>query len=385
MSSLTSGPRPATTPEPGHVDQPADVMVASTDVPRRALCPTIGPSTLEPVDQITITILVDNSFDLLIPDTGPARRARKADIARVPASQYEDGTTVPGLRAEHGFCAMVAVRRGEKTQTLLMDTGITPDGMLVNADLLGVHLSAVEAVVLSHGHYDHTGGLAGLAHRHDSGLPLVLHPGAWSRRRILVPGQTPDALPTLSRTAIEAAGFRIVERRQPSLLLDGQVLVTGEIDRITEYEQGMPLHQAYRGGNWVPDPLILDDQAIVVHLRGRGLVVLTGCGHAGAVNIVRHALRLTGTDRLCALIGGLHLNGAAFEPVIKPTIAALTELAPELIVGAHCTGWNAQQQLAAAFPTAFVPNSVGTRYTLMAATGYGLNESFPASGWPVQP
>lgn len=329
--------------------------------------PRRGPTALAPVDEVTVTVLVDNSFDLLAPDTGAARRARKADIQRIRAPHYEEGTTVPGLRAEHGFSAVVTVRCGATTRTVLLDTGITPDGMLVNADLLGVGLSTVEAVVLSHGHYDHTGGLAGLARRrHGRDLPLVLHPDVWSRRRILEPGRAPDLLPTLNRSVIESEGFSLTEQRHPSLLFGGQVLVTGEIDRTTEYERGMPGHEAYRDGRWVPDPLILDDQAIVVLLRGRGLVVVTGCGHAGAVNTVRHALRLTGTDRLCALIGGLHLSGTAFEPVIGPTIAALSELAPDLIVGAHCTGWNAQRRLAQAFPTVSVPSSVGTRYTLTA-------------------
>jgi 7,8-dihydropterin-6-yl-methyl-4-(beta-D-ribofuranosyl)aminobenzene 5'-phosphate synthase len=112
---------------------------------------------------------------------------------------------------------------------------------------------------------------------------------------------------------------------------------------------------------------VVDDQALVVHVRGRGLVVLTGCGHAGAVNIVRHAQRLTGVDRLHALVGGLHLTGPAFEPVIAPTVAALTELAPDLLVPGHCTGWRAQHALAAALPGAWVPGSSGSTYLAVAA------------------
>ena len=102
-------------------------------------------------------------------------------------------------------------------------------------------------------------------------------------------------------------------------------------------------------------------------MRGRGLVVITGCGHAGVVNIIRHAMRLTGVSRLLAVIGGFHLSGPAFEPVIEPTVAALTELAPELIVPGHCTGWRAQHTLASALPAAWVQTSVGTTYTLSAA------------------
>jgi 7,8-dihydropterin-6-yl-methyl-4-(beta-D-ribofuranosyl)aminobenzene 5'-phosphate synthase len=145
------------------------------------------------------------------------------------------------------------------------------------------------------------------------------------------------------------------------------VLITGEVDRTTDFEQGMPYHEAQRDGRWEPEPLIIDDQALVVHVRGRGLVVLTGCGHAGAVNIARHAMSLTGVDRLHGLLGGFHPTRPGFEPIIGPTVDALTELAPDVIVPAHCTGWRAQHRQAAALPEAFVPNAVGASFVMEAA------------------
>ena len=150
--------------------------------------------------------------------------------------------------------------------------------------------------MLSHGHFDHAGGLAGLAGKRGTrSLPMVIHPRVWTRRRLAVPGREPMELPTLSRRALETEGFAVIERREPSLLADGCVLITGEVDRTTEFERGMPpAHQEWTGSAWQHDPLVLDDQALVVHVRGQGLVVLTGCGHAGAINIVRHAQRLTG-------------------------------------------------------------------------------------------
>jgi 7,8-dihydropterin-6-yl-methyl-4-(beta-D-ribofuranosyl)aminobenzene 5'-phosphate synthase len=96
-------------------------------------------------------------------------------------------------------------------------------------------------------------------------------------------------------------------------------------------------------------------------------VVLTGCGHAGAVNIARHALRLTGGERLYALLGGLHLTGPGFESIIEPTVAALVGMAPAVVVPAHCTGWRAQMRLAQELGDAFVPGAVGSRYTFAAA------------------
>ena len=134
--------------------------------------------------------------------------------------------------------------------------------------------------------------------------------------------------------------------------------------RTTDFEHGMPNHEAWHDGRWEPDPLILDEQGLVVHVRGCGLVVITGCGHAGAVNIARHAMRLTGVDRLHALLGGFHLTGPAFEPIIEPTVATFTDMAPDVLVPAHCTGWKAQHRLAAALPAAFVPNAVGTSFAL---------------------
>jgi 7,8-dihydropterin-6-yl-methyl-4-(beta-D-ribofuranosyl)aminobenzene 5'-phosphate synthase len=338
-------------------------VVAS--IPRPAEGVAVDPIVLEPVDEVLITTLVDNSYDALMADSGAAHRTPFARIPEVAAPQFVGGQTVPGLVAEHGFSALVTTRRGAITHTVLFDTGVSPDGMATNLERLGLDVGAIEVVVLSHGHFDHAGGFPGLARlRHRSGMPLTVHPLVWSRRRFAIPGQPGWELPTLSRSALEAEGLEVIERRQPSLLLDGSVLITGEVDRTTEFEHGLPNHDAWRDGRWEPDPLVLDEQALVVHLRGRGLVVLTGCGHAGAVNIARHAMRLTGVNRLHGLLGGFHLGGPAFEPIIEPTVAAFTEMAPDVLVPAHCTGWKAQHRLAAALPTAFVPNAVGTSFTL---------------------
>jgi 7,8-dihydropterin-6-yl-methyl-4-(beta-D-ribofuranosyl)aminobenzene 5'-phosphate synthase len=317
---------------------------------------------LEPVDEITVTTLVDNSFDALLPPSPGVARA-SFGVGWAEAPQYESGRTMTGLIAEQGFSALVTVRRGEQTSTVLFDAGLTPTTLVENAARLDVDWASVQSVVLSHGHFDHSGGLAGLR-----ALPLVVHPGLWTQRRLAGPSGHAVELPTLSRSSLEGEGWSVLERREPSLLLDGCVLVTGEVDRVTEFELGMPpAHQALVDGSWQHDPLVLDDQALVVHLRGKGLLVLTGCGHAGAVNIARHAMRLTGVDTLYALVGGLHLGGPFFEPVIAPTVAAFAELAPALLMPTHCTGWRAHHALAAALPTSWLAPSVGTTLTLSAS------------------
>ncbi|MFE5033445.1 MBL fold metallo-hydrolase [Streptomyces sp. NPDC056683] len=339
---------------------------AAWSAPRVAEGPAVDPVTLPEVDEVTVTTMVDNTFDALLASAAGVTRA-PVGTGRTAAPQFAGGETVAGLRAEHGFSALVTVRTGNASSTLLFDTGASPDALAVNAERLGIDVGGLQGVVLSHGHFDHAGGFDGLARlRGRSGLPLTLHPAVWTRRRLELPTGERLEMPTLSRAALEREGFEVIERRQPSLLAGG-VLITGEVDRVTEFEHGMPrAHQAWDGNGWRHDPLVIDDQALVINVRGRGLVVVTGCGHAGVVNIVRHAMRLTGVGSLLALIGGFHLSGPAFEPVIGPTVAALTELAPELIVPGHCTGWRAQHTLAAALPGAWVQTSVGTTYTLNA-------------------
>jgi 7,8-dihydropterin-6-yl-methyl-4-(beta-D-ribofuranosyl)aminobenzene 5'-phosphate synthase len=327
------------------------------------------PIPLESVDGVHVTTLVDNSFDVLLPDEGLVRRwgpsGTAGEIPVVPTGLAEGGKTFDFLRAEHGFSALIELRVNGRLRRVLFDTGVTPDGLTGNLDRLGISPDTFEAIVLSHGHFDHVMGLDGLAERLGRrNLPLLLHPDFWSRRRIVIPGRQAWELPVPSRTWIEGVGFQIVEDRQPSFLLDGTLLVTGEVDRTTDFETGFPVHQAWRDGDWRPDPLIHDDQAVVLHVRDKGLVVLTGCGHAGIVNIVRHAKHLTGVEKVYAVLGSFHLTGGLFEQIIPQTVASLAAERPHVVVPAHCTGWKAQHALAATLPEAFRPNAVGSRFEL---------------------
>jgi 7,8-dihydropterin-6-yl-methyl-4-(beta-D-ribofuranosyl)aminobenzene 5'-phosphate synthase len=319
---------------------------------------------LEPVDAVSITTLVDNVTDVFMPDQGPARRPVFALTPRRAVASLE-GPAPDQLVAEHGFSALVTIRKGRRDHHLLFDAGVSPDGLVENMSRLDIDPGDIEAIVCSHGHFDHTTGLDGLSRRLGrTNLPVLLHPDFWNRRRVHLPGREAVEIPTTSRRALEGVGFTIVEERQPSFLLDGSVLITGEVDRTTGYERGFPIQDAWRDGAWTPDPLVLDDQALVVHVSGKGLVVLTGCGHAGVVNICRYALRLTGVDRLYTVMGGFHLNGPLFEPLIDRVCTDLAALGPSVVVPAHCTGWRAHHALARRFGEAFVPNSVGTRFEL---------------------
>lgn len=323
------------------------------------------PVRLEPVDSLTVTTLVDNMTDLLLADEGPATRSPFTLAVRpeLPARFLEHGRTGDALRAEHGFSCLATIEKAGRTTNVLFDAGLTPDGLTENMRRLELSPGDIDIIVLSHGHWDHTTGMHGLAAQLGrTNLPVLIHPEFWSRRRIALPGRDPIELPTTSKAALEGAGFEVVEQTQPSFLLDGSLLVTGEVDRTTDFEQGFPVHQAHREARWQPDPLILDDQALVANVRSRGLVVLTGCGHSGIVNILRYVRKLTGEPRIHAVIGGFHLSGPFFEKVIEPTCEALAMFEPDHLVPCHCTGWRATHAIAARFPEAFIQNSVGTRF-----------------------
>jgi 7,8-dihydropterin-6-yl-methyl-4-(beta-D-ribofuranosyl)aminobenzene 5'-phosphate synthase len=311
---------------------------------------------LGPVDKLSVLTVCDNTVDMLLPNEGPAKRLSLAGMARqapmLEAPTLRGGKAANAPLGQHGFSALVEIRKGSRVRRLLFELGSRRRMRRKSA---------------RHGHFDHTTGLSGLIGQLGrANLPVLIHPEFWARRRLAIPGE-PFELPTTSRRALEDAGFGIIKQRQPSFLYDRSVLITGEVDRVTGFEKGFPIHQAWRGGGWEPDPLILDDQALIAHVAGRGLVVLTGCGHAGIVNICRYAQRLTGVEKLHAVIGGFHLTGPLFEPVIGDTVRALEQLAPEVIVPSHCTGWKATHGIARRMPGAFIQNSVGTTFHRTAA------------------
>jgi 7,8-dihydropterin-6-yl-methyl-4-(beta-D-ribofuranosyl)aminobenzene 5'-phosphate synthase len=231
------------------------------------------------------------------------------------AKALEEGTAPDAPLAEHGFSVLVEVHKGDTTRRVLFDTGLTPQGCVNNLHRLGWDPGDLEVIVCSHGHFDHTTGCPGSS---TSSAPPACrsspNPEFWNHRRLAIPGAEPFELPTTSRRALEDAGFDIIENRQPSFLFGRSVVVTREVDRTSGFEQGFPIHQARRNGSWEPDPLILDDQALIANVAGKGLVVITGCGHAGVINTCRYAQRLSGVDQLHAVIGGFHLNGPLFAP-----------------------------------------------------------------------
>ena len=315
--------------------------------------------TIKPVQKVEITTLEDNFIDLTSGDNSSVvKRGRPAGKTALAGS----------ILAEHGFSAFIKVGAEDRDRAMLMDFGLSDDVAARNAKTLGMDLSQVETAVLSHGHRDHFGGLAAVAaEMNRKGVAFVAHPSAFKPNRFIFLG--PDMkIPMASADAAEVsrAGFKLVTSEKPMPLLDGHVLFLGEVPRKTAFEQGMPNAACMKEGR-VEKDILEDDTAVVLNLAEKGLVVLSGCAHSGIINTVRHAREVTGISKVHAIMGGFHLSGPVFEPIIQDTVAALKEMAPDYIIPTHCTGRRAINAIEAALPGAFILNMSGTTLTFRSS------------------
>jgi 7,8-dihydropterin-6-yl-methyl-4-(beta-D-ribofuranosyl)aminobenzene 5'-phosphate synthase len=310
------------------------------------------PIRLQQIDSLDVTILVDNSIDIFLPGDETTRR---------PPISW-DWSEKRQLVAEHGYSVLLTVHRNDESRSVLYDAGLSREAAIHNLDVLGLDVKHVEDMVLSHGHADHHGGLEGMLRRIGrKNLPFILHPDAWQDRKIVFPTGTEIHLPPPSRKILEDQEVKILEERGPTLLLDGTVLVSGQVERLTSFEKGFPIHHVRHNGGWRPDPWIWDDQGIICNVKGRGLVVVSSCSHSGVVNVLQNARRITGVEKVHAFIGGFHLTGGIFEKIIPETIEQLKQIGPDIVVPGHCTGWKAVHQIARLLPESYVPTSVGTQ------------------------
>jgi 7,8-dihydropterin-6-yl-methyl-4-(beta-D-ribofuranosyl)aminobenzene 5'-phosphate synthase len=313
---------------------------------------TKDTAKIKEADSLEIVSLVDNALDF-------HSSVEKKEVQSF-RQWTKQGFEFP--RAEHGFSMLLRINYRSEVRTVLFDTGCSTDGVVWNAKKLGVDLGEIELVVLSHGHYDHFGGLlAVLEEVGKTDLPLVVHEDMFKVR-----GQGTDIVhcyPSFpSKEQLSKA--KLVYTKQPQLFLNDLLLVTGEIPRETSFEIGFLQHKSFESGAWKTDPSILDDRAIAVLVKEKGLVVVSGCAHAGIVNTVRYAKQIAEAENVYAVIGGLHLAGKQNEIRIDQTVDALKRLNPQLIISSHCTGWKAMFAMAKALPNAFVWGSVGNRYSL---------------------
>jgi 7,8-dihydropterin-6-yl-methyl-4-(beta-D-ribofuranosyl)aminobenzene 5'-phosphate synthase len=264
------------------------------------------------------------------------------------------------LMAVHGVSYLVEASREGRIFRTLVDVGSNPAVLFHNMDALGVAPGCIDAIVLTHCHWDHTRGLSEVVKKiGKENLPVVAHPAIY--RSVF------SITPRLRYTGVDHADFPgpvaenggvLLLTKDPVRLADG-LATTGEIDRITDYEGS-------GGGIRSDDGLIAednmpDDISLLANVKDRGLVVITGCSHAGIVNIVRQARRITGVTRLSAVIGGLHLVNADSAKIDK-TVDGLAQTGVELVSAGHCTGFEAQCALRRALGQRFEPMQCGSRY-----------------------
>ena len=313
---------------------------------------------LNEVDRVEIQTLQDNYIDVAAFDG--------TDVVK-RAMPLKDGEIKNSILAEHGFSAVVTATAGGTSRNLLFDFGFSPQGAAFNADALGLDLSSIEAMVLSHGHMDHFGGLLALVEKvGKQGIELILHPQAFRKPRYIKVSETLKVnLPALPREKIAEAGVVLIESQEPRPLLDSRLLFLGQIPKKTDFEKGFPRMFYDEDGRSKWDP-IEDDTAVAAHVKGKGLIILSGCAHSGIVNTVKYAQDLTGVDKIYAVMGGFHLTGADFEPIIKPTADALKALDPTYIIPTHCTGRKAVMHLEKEMPDKFLLNMSGTRMVFAA-------------------
>ena len=338
--------------------------------------------SIQEIHQISITILMDNSTDFLLTNSAHAKR---------PSLIVNERFNLPPPVAEHGFSALVNIVKDTKNKaeknssnTFLFDTGVSENGVIHNADIFGIDFKQIDGIILSHGHFDHFAGLVNVLKRMSPSsrrtatttstnhvIDIYTHPDAFLRRWEIYPDGKRAKSPFLDERHLQELGAIIHKTTNVRFLPSEEsplLLITEQIPRETSFEKGFPFQYAESPSdekNLVPDPLIKDDQAIVANIRDKGLVIVTGCGQAGVINTINYAKKITGVDKIYAIIGGFHLpaDGGIYEEAIGPTLKELQKADPEYIVPCHCTGWKATNKIINLMPEKFIQSGVGTVFT----------------------
>ena len=322
---------------------------------------------LKLIDSLVAEVITDDVSDTYVSKTLFA--VSEFSNVVLAGAKVISGETL--LCANLGFGLRLVSQAENIRHTLLFDTG--PEGAIFirNCANLGIRLGEVEAIAVSHGHWDH---MAALPHAveaivHDGGKVAVhVNPGMFNERAIRLRSGTVVPVANVPTPGdLEQRGAQVVNDAEDRLLLDGHFYYSGEIPRVTPFEKGRVDHLARTRPDapWEPDPLLMDERMLVAHVRNLGLIVLSACSHAGIVNVCLHARDLFPDAPIYCIMGGLHLGGV-MEQIIPDTVDGLRPFRIPHIITGHCTGWRAVHALADAFGNAVSQSAVGTKYTFDA-------------------
>ncbi|MGB9726122.1 MAG: MBL fold metallo-hydrolase [Fervidicoccaceae archaeon] len=259
---------------------------------------------------------------------------------------------------QHGISLLIEVNAGGEKKNIMIDVGQNSMALLYNMKLMNIDPHSIDAIILTHCHYDHTQGVTKILKKiGKKEIPVIAHPDIFRLNFIDYPFlRHVGVMKSDSKELIEKSGGRLYLTRDPLRVFPGLV-TTGEVKRQTDFEEvGIPLRTITDDGRVIGDAM--NDDLSVVGILKDGLVILTGCSHAGIVNIVKHSIELTGINRLLAVIGGFHLIEASQERIRK-TVEALAQLNVQSIYAGHCTGFKAQVELYKEFGDRFKPLHTG--------------------------
>jgi 7,8-dihydropterin-6-yl-methyl-4-(beta-D-ribofuranosyl)aminobenzene 5'-phosphate synthase len=331
------------------------------------------------IDRLAVRVLVD-SYQIAV---APSYSRENVDVERFG---WALGEAPPdkAIVSEFGLSLHAASVRGDETRNVLVDFGFTANALNNNIELLGVDPTSLDALILSHGHYDHFGGMAGFLRAAEGklkqGTPFVIGgEECFCARRWTAPPLTGN-FGAIDRTALQAAKLTVVSAEQPSLIAD-HAFITGQVP-LTTFEKVLSpskmtvgvnggfgcyadkLPEDERQGGTIPDQF-RHEIATVYNLKGRGLIVLTSCSHRGVVNIVERAQAVSGVKKVHAILGGFHL--APFkEDYVRQVVAGLREIDPDYVVPMHCTGepfWDLARN---EMPNKLLRAYTGTRFVFNA-------------------
>lgn len=308
---------------------------------------------VQAVEKLEILVVVDNYADTMLgPAPGVVRQPMGVD-GKLPSDT---------LLAEHGLCLLLTAEAAGRRARVLLDAGYSPAAAPRNLRQMGISGGNLDAIVISHGHEDHVGALEELW-EWGGKPPVYLHPKAFACPRYYKAddGVLYESPKMLEREVLLGRGMDLRENTGPAVIGEGLFLVTGEIPRRTNFEHGLPGSLMVEDGREIPDT-VPDDQAVVIDLAGHGLVVVSGCAHAGIVNTILYSRKCGGGNSLYAAVGGFHLSGDPFRPAIQPTLQALEREGPALVSPMHCSGVEAKCIFRRRLGKAYAESAVGTRF-----------------------